>query len=174
MNVPNPAAIDFSHHIRSLHSRPHAAAVLRGSNRYPKLTGVVRFYQTMYGVLVEASVAGLPHSEQRCSGSFFGFHLHEGEECGSGAAGNGDPFAAALGHFNPEGCDHSRHAGDMPSLLGCKGRAYQLFLTDRFELDEVIGRAVIIHAMPDDMKTQPAGNAGERIACGLIRFVEER
>lgn len=174
MNQPFNAAIDFSPHIRALHAHPHAVAVMRGSNSYPALTGVVRFYQTMYGVLVEVSVAGLPHSEPPCAGTFYGFHLHDGEACGSGAAGNGDPFSAALGHFNPEGCDHPHHAGDMPPLLGCKGRAYQLFLTDRLELDEVIGRTVIIHAMPDDMKTQPAGGAGERIACGLIRFVEER
>ena len=167
MNADKMATVDFAGYIPALRYQPHAAAVIRGNERHPALSGLVRFYQTSYGVLVDVSLSGLPSPTDPCRSPMFGFHLHAGEECGAGTVSD-EPFSAALGHFNPEGCDHPYHAGDMPSLLGCRGRAFQLFLTDRFELDEVIGRTVVVHAMPDDMTTQPAGASGERIGCGVI------
>lgn len=169
------ASVDFAAFIPSLRRSPHASAVLRGGEAQPKINGIVRFFQTEYGVLTEASLFGLPAPQGECRHPIFGFHLHSGEECGSGSPmsdPSGEPFAAALGHFDPEGCDHPYHAGDMPPLMGCKGRAYQIFLTDRFDLDEVVGRTVVVHAMPDDFTTQPAGASGMRIACGVIEAVE--
>jgi len=59
----------------------------------------------------------------------------------------------------------------MPPLFGNNGRAVSIFLTNRFSIEEVIGKAVIIHGSPDDFTTQPSGNAGEKIACGIIRPV---
>ena len=64
---------------------------------------------------------------------------------------------------------HPQHAGDMPSLLANDGNAFLIFYTDRFHPEDVIGRAVIIHAHSDDMTTQPSGNSGAMIACGEIR-----
>lgn len=59
----------------------------------------------------------------------------------------------------------------MPSLFENKGYAYMTFLTDRFKLKDVIGKAIIIHSMPDDFTSQPSGNSGEKIACGIINKV---
>lgn len=63
---------------------------------------------------------------------------------------------------------HPFHAGDLPPLLSCKGRAYLAVITGRFCVKDVIGRSVVIHAGPDDLHTQPAGNAGAKIGCGVI------
>ena len=98
--------------------------------------------------------------------SIFAFHIHSGGTC-SGSAD--DPFRDAQGHYHPENCPHPAHAGDMPPLFSNKGYAAQAFLTGRFTVREIIGRTVIIHAGTDDFTSQPAGNAGARIACGVIR-----
>ena len=148
-----------------LQRRPDAWAAIRGSREYPGITGVVRFYQTCDGVLVSAEASGLPWSTETCGGSILGFHLHSGEECDGNSA---EPFTSAQGHYNPEDCPHPGHAGDLPPLFSNRGYAFQIFLTDRFTVREMIGRTVIIHASADDFTSQPGGNAGARIACGQI------
>ena len=80
-----------------------------------------------------------------------------------------EAFADAMSHYNPMGCEHPYHAGDLPPLFGSNGSALLLFLTDRFSVKEVIGKTVIIHDRPDDFTTQPSGNSGTKIACGVIR-----
>ena len=57
----------------------------------------------------------------------------------------------------------------MPPLFGCNGAAFSVFLTDRITVNEIIGKTVIIHSDPDDFTSQPSGNAGTKIACGVIR-----
>ena len=79
-----------------------------------------------------------------------------------------DDFESAGGHLNFENTPHPEHTGDLPPLFGADGRAYLAVITGRFSVNDVIGRTVIIHSDPDDFKTQPAGNSGERIACGVI------
>ena len=64
---------------------------------------------------------------------------------------------------------HPYHAGDLPPLFGSGGVAVSVFLTDRFHLEDIIGKTVIIHSSPDDFTTQPSGNAGAKIACGEIK-----
>lgn len=145
--------------------RPDAHALIRGSDDYPEILGNTWFYQTGYGVLVVAEVFGLPTAGD-CESPVFAFHIHEGMSCTGNAS---DPFADALTHYNPGGCPHPYHAGDLPPLFGCDGYALAVFLTDRFRLEEVVGRTIIIHSRPDDFTTQPAGNAGVKIACGVIR-----
>ena len=78
-------------------------------------------------------------------------------------------FASAGGHYNPKNCPHPAHAGDLPPLFGNQGYAWQGFYTERFIPDDVVGKAVIIHGQRDDFTTQPAGDAGSRIGCGVIR-----
>lgn len=143
-----------------LEDAPSAAAVLRGAALYPDLKGKVRFFQTDAGVIVWADIAGLP--KQDACGGVFGFHIHEGMSCG------GDDFAETKGHFNPSNCAHPYHAGDLPPLFSNDGHAWMMVLTNRFRLEEIIGRTVVIHAKPDDFMTQPAGNSGMKIACGVI------
>lgn len=144
---------------------PDAVANVRGNGANPRLGGTVRFYQTRYGVLVSAEVVGLPTANGACAGRVFGFHIHEGDACRGNAE---DPFAAVGGHYNPDGCEHPYHAGDLPPLFGNHGYALSVFLTDRFTVEQVIGRTVIVHGGVDDFTSQPAGNAGMKIACGHI------
>ena len=132
-----------------------AVADIRGEN----ICGTVRFLQRGDGVLVTAWISGLPHN------GFFAFHIHEGPACG------GEGFANTGGHFNPAGMPHPEHAGDLPPLLSAHGKAYLSVLTDRFCVEEVIGRTVVIHGGVDDFTSQPAGNAGTKIACGVIRRI---
>ena len=106
-----------------------------------------------------------------CRGAIFGFHIHSGSQCGGNMQ---DPFADAGEHYNPNGCMHPYHAGDMPPLFGNNGYAFQIFLTDRFTVNDIIGKTVIIHSEPDDFRTQPGGNSGSRIACGQILGRETR
>ena len=151
-----------------LNQIPEAAALMIGSSKYHELRGLIGFYQTPAGVLVSAEITGLPISPDACHSPIFGLHIHEGERC---TGNEQDPFADALGHYNPKGCQHPYHAGDLPPLFGNKGTAFSIVLTDRFTIQEIVGKVVIIHAMLDDFTTQPSGNSGEKLGCGVIRKV---
>ncbi len=151
-----------------LHGQPQAVASVAGNINYPDITGAVRFYQSNEGVLILAEISGLPQSNAPCEERVFGFHIHEGTDC----SGNmDDPFADVMSHYDPGNCGHPYHAGDLPPLFGNNGRALSLFLTNRFSIDEIIERTVIIHDLPDNFKTQPSGNSGTKIACGVIRRI---
>ncbi len=163
-----PVSEQFFGIMSVLRRRPDARAVVSGSPEHPQIHGIVRFYQTAQGVLVAAEVSGLPQGTEPCSQRFFGFHIHSGSQCRGTSE---DPFADADGHYNPDGCPHPSHRGDLPPLLGNHGRALQVFLTDHFRVREVLGRTVIVHAGVDDFTSQPSGNAGAMIACGEIRSV---
>ncbi len=133
-----------------------AVAVLRGGNGYPGVYGTAWLRQLEDGVLVTVRVFGLPT---------------DGAACGGRCTGTGtDDFAGAGGHYNPDGCPHPFHAGDLPPLLGCHGTAYCSVMTDRFTLEQAVGKTVILHAGTDDFTTQPSGNAGTMIACGVIQY----
>lgn len=140
-------------------NRPDAVAYVKGGADAPNISGQVQFYQEPKSVLVVADVAGLPQNSET---GFFGFHIHEGNGC-SGAG-----FSQTGSHYNPNGADHPGHAGDMPPLMMQQGRAHLSVRTDRFRVQDIIGRTVVIHDNPDDFHTQPAGNAGTKIACGVI------
>lgn len=148
-----------------LYNNPHAIAEITGSAAYPEIKGKAHFLQTNEGVLMMAEVFGLPISKI-CEGGIFGFHIHEGWLC---RGDEEDAFAGAGGHYNPEKCRHPFHAGDLPPLFGNNGHAFMIVLTDNFFVDEVIGKTMIVHSGPDDFTTQPAGNAGMKMACGKIR-----
>lgn len=142
-----------------------AVAVIKGNSKYPEIKGSVIFLQQYNGVTVAAEVYGLPDQNANCNGGIFGFHIHEGESC---TGNTNDEFADAMRHYNPGGCEHPYHAGDMPPLFSAGGYAYARFLTNRFTLDEILNKTVIIHSNPDDFTTQPGGNSGDKIACGKI------
>lgn len=138
-----------------------AKAIINGDDKYPKLHGEVTFRRLKEGVLVTARVSGLPKTES----GFYGFHIHEGKSC------DGDGFPKTKGHYNPKDRPHPSHAGDLLPLLSCKGSAYMQVKTDRFRICDIIGRTIIIHSDTDDFRTQPSGDAGEKIACSVIRAV---
>jgi|SRR5579862_4987903 len=129
-------------------------------------SGTVTFTQKADKVLVVANLTGLPPGPH-------GFHVHEKGDCSSG-----DGMSAG-GHFNPTAKPHGNpalpdhHAGDMPMLLADASGAATLSV----ELDpmhvgggatDIVGKAVIVHKDADDYTTQPTGNSGARIACGVI------
>ncbi|MGH8733857.1 MAG: superoxide dismutase family protein [Burkholderiales bacterium] len=146
---------------------PKATASLQPT-KGSSVKGTVSFEQRGDKVRVSANVSGLrPNGE-------FGFHIHEAGDCSSGDG------MSAKGHFNPLGKPHGspnsseRHAGDMPMLRADSGGNAKLDT----ELDtitvapgptSIVGRGLIVHADPDDFKTQPTGNAGARLACGVIK-----
>jgi superoxide dismutase, Cu-Zn family len=107
-------------------------------------------------------------------GQDHGLHIHEAGDCSAPDA------MSAKGHFNPHNKPHAsptsaeRHAGDLPSIRGGKdGRGKVDVEVDQITVGpgpaSIVGRAVVVHADPDDYKSQPAGNSGARIACGVIR-----
>ncbi len=131
------------------------------------VSGTVSFQTVGQKVRVEASVAGLTPGEH-------GFHVHEAGDCSAADA------TSAKGHFNPAAKQHGhhggaeRHAGDMPNLVAdASGKAKLSAELDMLTLTEgptgILKRSVVIHADPDDYKSQPAGNSGKRVACGVIR-----
>ena len=93
-------------------------------------------------------------------------HIHAAGNCSEGEM---PPFSGAGGHYDPKGCPHPAHSGDCPPLFAERGYALSLFYTERFSPGEIIGRAVIIHSQRDDFTTQPAGDSGQRLGCGVIK-----
>lgn len=149
-----------------LRTRPQAYAQIHGNENYADIQGDVRFYNTTYGVIVIADISGLPRKND-CSSPIFAFHIHESGNC----TGNMNDMLANVGmHYNPNSCPHPYHAGDLPPLFGANGYAFSAFLTDRFTINEIIGKVVIIHSSPDDFTSQPSGNSGDKIACGVIKI----
>ena len=131
-----------------------------------KTVGEVTFEQMGDKVRVTAQVIGLKPNQEH------GFHIHEAGDCSSGDG------MSAKGHFNPYGKPHGRgaerHAGDLPNLKAdAKGRAKLTVDVDILTVTagpaSVVGRGIIVHAQPDDYASQPVGNAGARMACGVIK-----
>jgi len=145
--------------------KPNAVAIVNGSREYPQIHGIVRFYKVASGVVVRTEVAGLPSGNGGCDSPIFAFHIHSAGDCSESGA---EPFAKTMGHYNPRNCHHPYHAGDLPPLFSAGGRAVSVFLTDRFTVDEILEKSIIIHSSPDDFISQPSGNPGSKIACGII------
>ena len=141
-------------------------AMLKDKNG--KDVGVVELMQTPAGVLLKVAVKGLPAGEHA-------FHIHAVGKCEP-------PFESAGPHFNPDNQKHGimsghGHAGDMPNLHIPPSGALSVevinaaITLDKDKPNSVFhpeGTAIVIHADKDDYKSDPAGNAGDRIACGVI------
>lgn len=131
-----------------------------------RVSGTVTFTQQAEGVLVFAIVSGLTPGSH-------GFHIHETGDCsapdGSSAGGHFNP--GSMPHGGPDAGEH--HAGDLGNIVADEaGNANYEKVIPGITLEEgsnsVIGRAVVVHESADDMTTQPTGNAGGRLACGVI------
>src|SRR5579864_8301202 len=146
-----------------------AQAVLQPAKDTPGFSGRVTFYQAGSQVRVVADVTGVSPPGNH------GFHVHENGKC---ERDPGKDFATAGGHFNPAGTPHacpdasSHHAGDLGNIvINADGTGHLDVTTSALSLSgatSVVGRAMILHAAPDDCTTQPTGNAGGRLACGVI------
>ena len=132
--------------------------------------GTARLTRSGNGVEIAVRVTGLTPGEH-------GFHVHETGQCDAPA------FESAGGHYSPENRQHGLqnpqgpHAGDLPSLIAnAEGVADTVFTVDRLTfgtdgqapLFKPGGLALMVHADPDDNRTDPSGNAGDRVACGVI------
>lgn len=142
-----------------------ASAVLEPT-KGNEASGTITFKQEGDVVRVQGPLAGLKPGEH-------GFHIHEKGDCSC-------PDAECAGpHFSPKEMPHGaptaaeRHAGDLGNVTADGEGAATVDVRDKMlKLDgegSIIGRAVVLHASPDDLKTQPSGNAGPRIACGVIK-----
>lgn len=149
-----------------LFTRPAARAYVSGDAKHPALHGYADFYPCRNGTLLLAEFWGLPFETAACAQNIFAMHIHAGRDC-SGAKDMA--FAGAGGHFNPDNCPHPAHAGDLPPLFGNRGHAWSAFYTERFAPETVTGRTLLVHGRRDDFTSQPAGDAGERIGCGVIK-----
>ena len=148
-----------------------ARAEIVGGPLAPEIRGWAYFRKVRGGTVVEVSVEGLPDYRPAVDGEDpigpHGFHIHEFGTCQVGDAN--DPFQGAGDHYAPDGEPHGNHAGDLPVLFSNNGRAWMKVFTNRFDVEDVIDRTVIIHEHPNDYRSQPAGAAGRRLACGVIR-----
>jgi Cu-Zn family superoxide dismutase len=128
-------------------------------------SGIVKFTRTSDGIRIVADVNGLTPGKH-------GFHIHEFGDCSSLDG------KSAGGHFNPDNKKHGapddleRHVGDLGNLVaGDDGKAHYERLDKVISLNgpnSIIGRGIIVHAGEDDLTSQPTGNAGARLACGVI------
>lgn len=148
-----------------------AIAEIKGGPLAPQIRGVVVFTDVPGGTEVYVEVVGLPSYQPAPPGGQpigpHGLHIHQFGNCDVGDPQ--DPFGQAGGHWNPTEQPHGNHAGDFPVLFSNNGYACMSFFTDKFKVWDVVGHSVIIHENPDDYRSQPAGNAGRRLACGIIR-----
>jgi Cu-Zn family superoxide dismutase len=141
-----------------------AVAVLHPTDG-SKVHGIVTFTKEGNKVKVVARIEGLTPGKH-------GFHIHEWGDCSS------KDGSAAGGHFNPASSPHGapdaakRHVGDLGNIEADQQGVANLEWTDPIMKlsgpGSIIGRGLIVHANPDDLKTQPTGNAGGRLACGVI------
>lgn len=166
LSAPIVVAVAATGCSSTLTDTPSAQAVMtptQGQN----VRGVVTFTQKREDVLVVASFSGLTPGGH-------GFHIHEKGDCSAPDA------TSAGGHFNPAARKHGHphhgehHSGDLPMLQAdASGNASLTATLSGISLrpgssTNIIGRGVIVHAAPDDYQTQPTGNAGSRVACGVI------
>ena len=150
---------------------PAAAQVAKATlkDTAGKDVGTANLVQTPSGVLIKLSLKGMPPGEKA-------FHIHAVGRCEP-------PFTTAGGHFNPGGKKHGlaatdgHHAGDMPNLsipatgeltVEVLNSAISLIKGQPNSVFDADGSAIVIHANADDHKTDATGNAGDRIACGII------
>jgi superoxide dismutase, Cu-Zn family len=141
-----------------------ATATLQGAPGDADFSGTVTFTQEAGGLRVVADLAGVDKAGKH------GFHVHENGMCEH-------DFTTAGGHFNPAGVEHAcpptepAHAGDLGNVEVSNGSGRAEMMTNLLTLDgpnSVVGKAIILHAGEDDCKTQPTGNSGDRLACGVV------
>ncbi len=141
-----------------INEKPTAFAYMMGEG----IAGTVCFYPYKKGTVLIYEINGLP----RDLGGIFGFHIHEGQSCQNDTA---IPFEKTKGHFNPTNQKHPFHLGDLPPLFANEGIAWGMVYIDKFKPSDIIDRTIVIHDQADDFHSQPAGNSGEKIACGEIK-----
>lgn len=146
---------------------PAAFAIIQGGEQYPDISGVANFYRPRWdsGIVLEVELSNLPNTKEY-SPRFMGFHIHENGDCSENMAHTGS-------HYNPTNADHPYHLGDLPPILNSDGYSYMAIYDSFLSIDDIIGKSIIVHDNRDDFHTQPSGDSGEKIACGIIRSTAE-
>jgi superoxide dismutase, Cu-Zn family len=140
---------------------------LQGAADDTDFAGTVSVHPEGTGVHIVADVAGVDTDGR------LGIHVHENGQCDHQGEG-GKHFTSAGGHFNPTGTEHAcpptdpRHAGDLGNIEVSGGKGHLDLSVTNLTLDQITGKAIILHAGEDDCKTQPTGNSGDRLACGVV------
>lgn len=142
---------------------PASAAIVSGAPEYPALRGTVNFFEAPGGCVVLTELFGLPSDK-----GVYAMHIHSGAVCSGNSE---DPFAKTGSHLDLTMEEHPYHTGDLPSVFSNGSYSWSAVYTNRFTPKVVEGHTVVIHSMPDDYRTQPSGNAGQKIACGEIMKV---
>jgi Cu-Zn family superoxide dismutase len=139
---------------------------LQGAPTDSDFAGTLTITPEGNGVRIVADVAGVDKDGKH------GLHVHENGQC---EHGEGDKhFTSAGGHFNPGNAEHAcpptdpRHAGDLGNIDISGGKGHLELTATNLTADQLNGKAIILHAGEDDCKTQPTGNSGDRIACGVV------
>ncbi|BDR66182.1 superoxide dismutase family protein [Clostridium tetani] len=150
-----------------------AYCAIKGGPLAPSIRGMVYFTDVPGGCKVCITINGLPPYKPASGNNPpvgpHGFHIHEFGNCNIGDPK--DPFKSAGGHWNPTNQPHGNHAGDFPVIFSNNGYSFMCFFTNKFKVKDIIGKSIIIHESPDDYRTQPAGDSGRRLACGVIQRV---
>jgi Cu-Zn family superoxide dismutase len=151
-----------------MHSSLKAVAAISPTQGY-EVSGVVYFAQTPDGVKVTGKIDHLTPGKH-------GFHVHEAGDC------TGPDAKTAGGHFNPDNMPHGgptsaqRHVGDLGNIVADANGSAVINMVDTVIALEgphsIIGRSIIVHAGEDDLTSQPSGDAGPRVACGVIGYAE--
>lgn len=155
--------------LSSFSSIPLGHAFLNSPDK--KISGHAELRPINDGVMIQVEVKGLKPK------SVYGFHIHETGKC------DGPDFKSAGGHFNPEHGPHGsptssvKHIGDLGNIVANKNgvAAKEIVLKDLEdkEVKALHSKAFILHADPDDFSSQPSGDSGKRIACGIIKTTKK-
>ena len=142
---------------------PNAIAEIFGNEDNPYLNGVAYFYSSpTSGIYVQVEVFELPDENYADSSGFFGMHIHQYGNCSL-------PFDQTGEHLNPTITLHQNHIGELPPLLSSHGYAWCVFYDGRLSISDILNKSLIIHNRRDDFTTQPSGDSGAKIACGIIK-----
>ncbi len=160
---PSPAAHGHDHGMEA--PAPGKAVAVLASAPGDDVAGTIWFVKAAGGVHVKARITGLAPGTH-------GFHIHEFGDCSAA------DFTSAGGHFNPMTQPHgapnaaARHVGDLGNVTAGADGVATIDMTDKqlafSGAHGIVGRAVVVHAKADDLKTQPTGDAGGRLGCGVI------
>lgn len=142
---------------------------LQGAPEDTDFAGTLTITPNGTGVSLIADVAGVDTDGRH------GIHVHENGMCEHHPAQtDAKPFSTAGGHFNPAGVEHAcpptdpRHAGDLGNIEVTGGKGHLELSVTNLSMDQITGKAIILHTGEDDCKTQPTGNSGDRLACGVV------
>jgi len=166
---PPPGQIPTNNNAAGTGTPEQTSATTATAVIYPtkgnKAQGTLHFVQEEDGLHITGEITGLTPGKH-------GFHAHQNGDCSSADA------SSAGGHFNPEEMPHGaedaakRHAGDFGNIIASQTGSAHIDKIDKVATlsgkDSIIGRAIIIHQGADDLKSQPSGDAGARVACGVV------